>query len=237
MSPRTSPAVLDGMLALLAPGWALPRDPGSVLGRLLSAPAAELARVEGRAGALLDEADPRVAADLLPDWERAAGLPDPCLGPAPTIAQRRARLVQQLTQTRGQSRQFLARVATSLLGGGDLRIALLAPGLLLAPLRLDRPHPAGAQVAVLGGPAQLGTARLGMVTEFAEHDCEQSCEAPVHGPDWRFAWRLGLPAATVTDQTCEDGCETPLAVWGDTTVECVLRGLAPAHTIPIFAYG
>lgn len=186
---------LAQLAALLPPGPALSRDPDSVLMRLLAAPAAELARVEARGVALLDEADPRGTSELLEDWERVAGLPDRCLGPAPTVAQRRTRLVQQLTQTRGQSPAFFVAVAQ-----------------------------------------QLGAATAS-VTEFREHDCEQSCEAPVNGPEWRFAWRLNLPAASVTEGTCEDGCETPLAVWGDTTVECVVRGLAPAHTIVLFAYG
>jgi uncharacterized protein YmfQ (DUF2313 family) len=186
---------LAQLAALLPPGPALSRDPDSVLMRLLVAPAAELARVEARGAALLDEADPRGTSELLEDWERVAGLPDPCLGPAPTIAQRRARLVQQLTQTRGQSPAFFVAVAQ-----------------------------------------QLGAATAS-VTEFREHDCEQSCEAPVHGPDWRFAWLLNLPSVPVTDSTAEDTCETPLRVWGDTTIECVVRGLAPAHTIPLFGYG
>jgi uncharacterized protein YmfQ (DUF2313 family) len=190
-----APDYLAQIAALLPPGPALPREPDSVLMRLLSAAAAELARVEARAGALLDEADPRGTSELLADWERVAGLPDPCLGATPTIAQRRARLVQQLTQTRGQSPAFFVAVAQRL----------------------------GAATA--------------SVTEFREHDCEQSCEAPVHGPDWRHAWRLNLPAVPVTDSTVEDGVETPLQVWGDTTIECVVRGLAPAHTIVLIAYG
>lgn len=190
-----APDYLAQIAALLPPGAALPREPDSVLMRLLAGPAEELARVEARAAALLDEADPRGASELLADWERVAGLPDPCLGPSPTIAQRRARLVQQLTQTRGQSPAFFVAVAQ-----------------------------------------QLGAATAS-VTEFREHDCEQSCEAPVHGPEWRHAWRLNLPAVPVTDSTVEDGAETPLRVWGDTTIECVVRGLAPAHTTVLFAYG
>ena len=195
MTPRAPDAVLQGILALAPPGWAVPRDPASAFGRLLSAPAAGLADAEARAAALLDEADPRTTSDLLAEWEAVAGLPDPCLGPSPTVAQRRARLVQQLTETRGQSPAFFAAVAQRL----------------------------GAASAT--------------VTEFREHDCEQSCEAPVHSADWRFAWRLNLPAVPVTDSTVEDACETPLRVWGDTTIECVVRGLAPAHTTVLFAYG
>jgi uncharacterized protein YmfQ (DUF2313 family) len=190
-----APEYLAQLAALLPPGPALSRDPDSVVMRLLAAPAEELARVEARAAALLDEADPRTTSDLLAEWEAVAGLPDPCLGPSPTIAQRRARLVQQLTETRGQSPAFFVAVAQRL----------------------------GAASAT--------------VTEFREHDCAQDCETPVHGLDWRFAWRLNLPAVPVVDSTAEDGCETPLRVWGDTIIECVVRGLAPAHTTPLFAYG
>lgn len=69
---------LQQLVALLPSGPAIPREPGSRLSRLLEAPAAELARIEGRAVALLDEADPRLTAEMLTDWERAFGLPNPC---------------------------------------------------------------------------------------------------------------------------------------------------------------
>jgi uncharacterized protein YmfQ (DUF2313 family) len=181
------------LAALLPPGPALSREADGVLMRLLGMQAGELARVEARAGALLVEADPRATEEMLPDWERVAGLPDPCLGASPTIAQRRARLVQQLTATRGQSRAFFIGVAAS-----------------------------------------LGLAAT--VTEFRELICEMDCEQPVHDTPWVHAWRLNLPTSAVTEQTCEDSTETPLAVWGDTTIECVIRALAPAHTTVLFAY-
>jgi uncharacterized protein YmfQ (DUF2313 family) len=233
-------AAIRAALAALAPtGPALPREPGSAFDGLLSALSGELAIVLGRARAARDEADPRAADELLADWERVAGLPDPCLGPAPTVAQRRARLVQQLTAARGQSPAFFVGLA-----------------------------------------AALG--RAATVTEFREHDCEQTCEAPAHDTAWRFAWRftlLGGSAETawfhpdwfdpewfdggggsaeaawfdpdwfdpawfeatgggtaVIEATCEDGCETPLARGGDSVVECVVGALKPAHTILIFAY-
>ncbi|MCA3418095.1 MAG: DUF2313 domain-containing protein [Roseomonas sp.] len=71
-------AYLSQLLGLLPPGDALPREPGSRLERLLSVPAAELARVDGRVEALLREADPARTTEMLADWERALGLPDEC---------------------------------------------------------------------------------------------------------------------------------------------------------------
>ena len=69
---------LAQLVALLPTGPAIPREPGGVLLRLLEAPAAELARVDLRGAALLDEADPRATAELLTDWQHAFGLPDAC---------------------------------------------------------------------------------------------------------------------------------------------------------------
>jgi uncharacterized protein YmfQ (DUF2313 family) len=71
-------AYLSQLIGLLPPGDALAREPGSVLERLLSVPAAELARVDGRVEALLLESDPSQTAEMLADWERALGLPDQC---------------------------------------------------------------------------------------------------------------------------------------------------------------
>ncbi|MFN7306541.1 MAG: putative phage tail protein [Acetobacteraceae bacterium] len=71
-------AYLSQLIGLLPPGDALAREPGSVLERLLSVPAAELARVDGRVEALLLESDPARTAEMLADWERALGLPDIC---------------------------------------------------------------------------------------------------------------------------------------------------------------
>ena len=73
-----SSAYLSQLLALLPPGDALAREPGSALERLLTVPAAELARVDGRVEALLAESDPARTAEMLADWERALGLPDEC---------------------------------------------------------------------------------------------------------------------------------------------------------------
>lgn len=71
-------AYLSQLIGLLPPGDALAREPGSVLARLLSVPAAELARVDGRVEALLTESDPSRTTEMLAEWERALGLPDVC---------------------------------------------------------------------------------------------------------------------------------------------------------------
>jgi len=104
----------DQLVALLPPGAAWITEPGSTRWQLLTALAAELARIDARAADLREEADPRDTAELLPDWERVAGLPDPCAGQASTLAERRQRLVRALTARGGQSRAYFIGVAAKL---------------------------------------------------------------------------------------------------------------------------
>lgn len=104
----------DALAALLPTGAAWSRDPASVLMQLLAALAAELARVDLRASQLLAETDPAATAELLGDWERVVGLPDPCVTQAQTIAERRRALEGRLTAVGGQSIAFFVALAARL---------------------------------------------------------------------------------------------------------------------------
>lgn len=113
----TATDYLRQLQALLPPGPAWPKDDATTLTHLLSALAAELARVDGRALTLVEEADPRTVAELFADWERVAGLPDACaqaFGGDQTLAQRRAALVGRLTTLGGQSPAYYIGVAAAL---------------------------------------------------------------------------------------------------------------------------
>lgn len=80
--------------ALLPSGAAWPRDASSVSAEVARGLTAEFARVDERAAQLLLEMDPRTTTELIEDWERIAGLPDPCAAFAPTtIEGRRAAVV------------------------------------------------------------------------------------------------------------------------------------------------
>jgi uncharacterized protein YmfQ (DUF2313 family) len=112
----TSTDYLHQLQALLPQGPAWPREE-SPLTRLLTGLAQELARVDGRAVTLLEEADPRTTAELFADWERVAGLPDACaqaFGGDQTLAQRRAALVGKLTTLGGQSAAYYVGLAAAL---------------------------------------------------------------------------------------------------------------------------
>lgn len=113
----TAADYLAQLQALLPQGFAWPRQADAALTKLLLAWADEMARIDGRAADLVEEADPRTTAELLADWERVAGLPDPCvaaLGISQTTAQRRAALVAKLTTIGGQSAAYYIALAASL---------------------------------------------------------------------------------------------------------------------------
>lgn len=100
--------------ALMPPGPAWQGERETAIARLLLAVADELARVDGRAEALVREWDPRTALETLPDWERVLGLPNPCVTEAQTVEARRAAVTAKLTKLGGQSRQFFIELAAAL---------------------------------------------------------------------------------------------------------------------------
>lgn len=113
----TTTDYLRQLQALLPPGPAWPKDDDALLTRLLGAIAAELARVDGRAQRLVEEADPRTVAALFADWESVAGLPDSCaaaFGGDQTMAQRRTALVGRLTTLGGQSPAYFIGLAAAI---------------------------------------------------------------------------------------------------------------------------
>lgn len=66
----TAAGYLSQLQALLPPGTAWPREATATVTRILTALSAEFALIDGRSEALLDEADPRTANELLLDYER-----------------------------------------------------------------------------------------------------------------------------------------------------------------------
>jgi uncharacterized protein YmfQ (DUF2313 family) len=111
---RSPPEFYRAQLQALLPlGAAWPREEG-VLTDMLSALAEEFARVDGRGADLLEESDPRTTTELLAEWERAFGLPDPCTAQADTYAERIADLVEKVTRIGGQSRAYFIALAARL---------------------------------------------------------------------------------------------------------------------------
>jgi uncharacterized protein YmfQ (DUF2313 family) len=97
----------NAFLTMLPQGQAWPKEPGSTLERACTGLSYYWGDVDGRAADLLErESDPRMTVELLPDWERAFGLPDPCFPSATTIAERQKMLVLHMTWLGGQSREY-----------------------------------------------------------------------------------------------------------------------------------
>lgn len=115
MTARTAAHYRDQLKALLPPGHAWTRDPGTTFEKLLDGMAQEWARLDARGDQLIREAIPSTTSELLPDWERVAGLPDDCGGQqSETLQGRRADLIAKLTSTGGQSPAYFIAVAAAL---------------------------------------------------------------------------------------------------------------------------
>lgn len=112
---RTADEYRDQLKALLPPGQAFPREPGTSLDDLLNGMAQELARIDASGERLIVDCNPIGAVELLADWERVAGLPDKCAGTLETTQQgRRNALVAKLSSTGGQSVPYFIEVAAAL---------------------------------------------------------------------------------------------------------------------------
>lgn len=123
---RDGDAYAAQFLALLPQGQAWPKWPGSTLERATNGLSQYWGFVDARAGDLLEqESDPRKTIELLPDWERAWGLPDPCLQEPLTIGERQRVLVQRITMLGAQSRDWFKEVASWL--GYDITIDEFSP--------------------------------------------------------------------------------------------------------------
>ena len=105
---------LSALIHLLPRGDAWPRPPGNTLRGVLTGFAASIFRVDQRATGLIDEGDPRTTADLLLEWERATGLPDPCVTEAQNPAQRRRSVVARLRSTGGANAAYFIGVCADL---------------------------------------------------------------------------------------------------------------------------
>lgn len=108
----TLQAWLASLQALLPPGRAFTREPDSVLSKVLGAIASMFLATQLKLENLLEQADPRRATSMLPEWERLLGLPDACQ-PLDTLstADRQRIAYQRLMEQGGQSRAYFIGLA------------------------------------------------------------------------------------------------------------------------------
>ncbi|WP_244933763.1 putative phage tail protein [Pandoraea apista] len=95
-------------------GAVWPRDPDALQTKVIRGLSSIYAQNTARANNLLIDSFPGTAFELLPEWEKTLGLPDPCAGVAPTIEARRAQVVARLAAVGGQSVAYFIQLATNL---------------------------------------------------------------------------------------------------------------------------
>lgn len=102
------------MTALLPPGPAWEQAAIPELGMVLDGLVPEFARIDARAGDLAVELVPSGVRELLPDWERVLGLPDPCLGGEGSFSERRAEVVRRFGEVGRQDPAYFVEIARKL---------------------------------------------------------------------------------------------------------------------------
>jgi uncharacterized protein YmfQ (DUF2313 family) len=211
---RTGDDYAQALLNLLPYGQAWPRHPFSTLVQTINGLANYWGFVDGRAADLLErESDPRATFELLPDWERNFGLPDPCLSNPPTdLRSRRIALVAKMTMLGAQSRQFFIDVAAKL--GYRITITEYVPYM-------------------------CGISRCGDTRGRFNPDDPTRYYWTLGPAEKRFYWTvhvdsLGLYKFYVASN--QVGIDRLLRIGTATDLECILNRWKPAHTQIIFDY-
>lgn len=215
---RTQADYAAGLSNLLPQGSAWPREPDSVLMKVVTGLAGVWGNeVDRRAADLLEnETDPRRTIAMLPEWERAFGLPDACNDESQTLETRRAALLTRMLTIGEQDRAFFYRIAALL--GYTIRIVEYSP--------------------VMAGVSQLGDTRS--LSPEGPWDAEYYWE--VGPPEIRFYWKVRVLGARldwfrVGGNGGECGVDPMVRISLATDLECLFRRWKPAHTQIVFDYG
>lgn len=211
---RTGADYAQALLNLLPQGQAWPRNLGSVMVQGLSGLADYWGFVDGRAADLLEiESDPRTTIELLPDWEKAWGLPDPCFPSATSIAERRAMLLLKMTMLGGQSRAWFEWVANWL--GYTITITEYAP--------------------FMAGVSQVGDTR----SLDSNGQPFGNYRWYIGPPEMRFYWTVhmgGVSFVWFRAAQGQAGVDHHLNIGVPQDLECLFDRWAPAQTQVIFDF-
>lgn len=233
---RTGDDYAESFQALLPQGQAWPRHNESVLMRVVRGLCKIWGDFEIRASLLLEiESDPRKTIELLPDWERNWGLPDPCYEAPQTIPERQLALVMRMTLLGAQSREFFIEIA-----------ALIGYTVTISEYRvfvvgIDR----------CGDNRVYGTGLQPVVDEWGKpvHDPRgdtldegELSEWPYYGigpPENRFYWTVYVDEAKLAwfrSAAGQAGVDHHLEIGFADDLECLLNRWKPGHTQIIFDY-
>jgi uncharacterized protein YmfQ (DUF2313 family) len=235
---RSGDDYVDPLAALLPTGPAWPREYDSVLMTLLGGLSQIWGDVDGRAADLLEiESDPRTTFELLPDWERAWGLPDPCYTAPQSIDERHLALVMRMTMLGAQSREFFIGVAAQI--GYTITITEYRTFVV----GIDRVGDARVTGVVPPDPMrnEWGVPIMNALGDAPVKNGDLS-EWPYYGlgPDTnRFYWTVHVGIAKLVWFRCTSGqcgIDPMLRIGLADDLECLLNRWKPAHTQIVFDY-
>lgn len=200
----------QGVIRRLFPsGWAWRISSGSYFDRFIESLSVEPARIDERAKKFLEELDPNTTFEMLDVYERLLGIPDACTPDGDiTLLERRVRILQKLTTGGGQSFAFYRLIAQQL-------------GYSVEELDF-----------VQYTDFRVGIARVGdALTNSTDPDGE------VNEQGWAYAFTVTAPAEFVRYfKVGQSTVGERLVLLENTTLECVIKRFAPAHTIVLFSY-
>jgi uncharacterized protein YmfQ (DUF2313 family) len=212
---RSGSDYLDAFLGLLPNGQAWPKHTvTSVLWQACNGLCNYWGFVDGRAGDLLEiESDPRLTFELLSDWERNWGLPDPCRKDPPTsLTERRRALVAKMTLMGGQSRAFFDALGTEF--GYNITIREFSPYM-------------------------AGVSRCGDESGIYNPDEPTRNRWMLGPPEIRFYWTIHVNALAFTHFYCnssQTGIDRLLKIDIAADLECLFDRLKPAQTQIVYDY-
>jgi uncharacterized protein YmfQ (DUF2313 family) len=204
----------SAFLTLLPQGQAWRHPIGSVFYNVCVGLSEYWGFVDGRAADLLEiESDPRTTLELLPDWERAWGLPDPCFPDTTSIEARRKMLVLKMTMLGGQSRAWFEWVANWL--GYSITIGEYAPFMV--------------------GISQVGDTR----SLDSNGNPYGNYRWYIGPPEMRFYWTIHMGQVSLVwfrASVGQAGVDHHLTIGVPQDLECLFDRWAPAQTQVIFDF-
>ncbi|MBT1509397.1 DUF2313 domain-containing protein [Bradyrhizobium sp. SRL28] len=228
------------LMSLLPQGQAWPKRPGTTLDLAVRGIAEYWGFVDSRAADLLErESDPRYTIELLPDWERNWGLPDPCYEAPQSIAERQLALIMRMTLEGSQSRAFFIEVA-----------AMIGYTITITEYRtfvvgIDRVGDARVYGAA-GAPDPIMRNDWGnpIMDENGDDYVKEGelSEWPYYGlgpAENRLYWTVHVHEAKLIWFRCASGqcgVDPHLRIGLADDLECLLNRWKPAHTQIIFDY-
>jgi uncharacterized protein YmfQ (DUF2313 family) len=234
---RTGDDYAVALAGLLPQGPAWPRDWDGELMLTVRGLTRIWGDFETRASWLLEnESDPRSTIELLPDWERNWGLPDPCYDAPQSIYERQVALVMRMTMQGGQSREFFIEVA-----------AMLGYTITISEYRVWTVGIDGCgDCRTIGNlppdPNRDVWGREILDPRGSHLDQDELSGWPNYGigpPENKYYWTVHVDATKlvwfrVTSGQC--GVDPHLMIGTADDLECLLNRWKPAHTEIIFDY-